>query len=107
MLRTLWNDEAGVIVSAELVLILTIVALAMVVGLYSVAKSVTMELNDLSSAFGAITQNYFYNGLEKWGHASVDGSGFHDHQDDCDCTIIIQTLPRVKIDFSSNNDEAS
>ena len=33
MLKKLWNDEAGLIVSAELALVLTIGVLAMVVGL--------------------------------------------------------------------------
>ena len=37
MLRTLWNDEAGVVISAELVLVLTIAVIAMIVGLHAVA----------------------------------------------------------------------
>ena len=104
MLNKFWNDEAGVIISAELVLVLTIAVLAMVVGLHAVAKSVTQELNDLSSAFGSLQQSYLYQGLVKsagrYGapHASVTGSAFLDSQDDCDCTPIIQVVPRPKRD---------
>lgn len=103
MLNKLWNDEAGVIISAELVLVLTIAVLAMVVGLHAVAKSVTQELNDLSSAFGSLQQSYLYQGLVKGArrgvpHASVAGSAFLDSRDDCDCTPIIQVVPRPKRD---------
>jgi len=98
MLKQLWNDELGVIISAELVLVLTIAVLAMVVGLHAVAKSVTQELNDLSSAFGALDQSYAYRGFAKVKHAAVTGSAFMDRQDDCDCTPIIQRRPRPKKD---------
>lgn len=106
-LKALYNDEAGFIVSAELVLVLTIGVLAMVVGLHAVAKSITMELNDVANAFGAINQSYTYLGLDKPRHAWVVGSGFHDHRDRCDCTIIQQPFPRVKIDNSSNVSEGN
>ena len=36
MFRKLWNDEAGFVVSAELVLIATILVLGMIVGLSEV-----------------------------------------------------------------------
>jgi hypothetical protein len=98
MLKQLWNDEFGVIISAELVLVLTIAVLAMVVGLHAVAKSVTQELNDLSSAFGALDQSYSYKGLAKVRHAAVPGSAFLDKLDECDCTPVIQRRPRPKKD---------
>lgn len=110
MLRTLkilLDDQNGFIVSAELVLVLTIAVLSMVVGLHAVAKSVTMELNDISNAFGAINQSYFYKGLKKPYHASVKGSAFRDQQDDCDCTEIIQRPPRVKVDPSGFGAESN
>lgn len=97
-LKALWNDQNGFVVSAELVLVMTIGVLAMLVGLHSVSKSITQELNDVASAFGAIDQSYCYAGLKKKKHhADVAGSGFSDRNDDCDCSIIIQTPPRVKV----------
>ncbi len=104
-MRKLLNDETGFIVSAELVLVLTIGVLAMVVGLASVRDAVTSELNDVSNAIGAISQSYNYSGLAKGRqhggvHASTSGSGFNDRGDDCDCNTI--TL----IDVAGKNDSS-
>ena len=91
-MRKLFNDEAGFIVSAELVLVLTIAVLGMVVGLASVRDAINAELVDLSNAFGAFDQSYNVVGNTKYkvagekpGHASVAGFGFNDKRDDCDC----------------------
>src|SRR5436190_23370644 len=54
----LLNDEAGFIVSAELVLISTITVIGMVVGLSEVAIGINNELEDDGSAFGALNQSY-------------------------------------------------
>ena len=87
------SDEHGFIISAELVLVMTIAVLGMVVGLAAVRDSVTHELNDLSHAFGAVNQSYSVTGLKKgrhYGevHAYVAGFGFNDTSDDCDCKPI-------------------
>ncbi len=99
--QNLWNDEFGFIVSAELVLVLTIGVLMMVVGLHAVSKAIVQELNDLSSAFGAINQSYSYDGFEKPSHSRVSGAGFQDNEDDCDCAEIVQTEPDLKVDNGS------
>ncbi len=64
----LWNDEAGFIVSAELVLIATILVLGMIVGLVSVRDQVVQELGDIALAFGRINQSYSFSGIT--GHTS-------------------------------------
>lgn len=92
-MRKLMNDEAGFVISAELVLVLTIAVLGMVVGLTAVRDSITHELNDLAHAFGAVNQSYNVVGMEKAKsggkpHASVAGFGFNDKSDDCDCKPI-------------------
>ncbi|HAW27080.1 MAG TPA: branched-chain amino acid aminotransferase, partial [Planctomycetaceae bacterium] len=51
IINQLINDEAGFIVSAELVLISSIAVLAMIVGLSEVANNVNQELEDVGSAF--------------------------------------------------------
>ena len=90
---TLWNDEAGFIVSAELVLIATVAVLAMVVGLSEVASAVNQELEDVASAFGSVNQSFRYQGLTGHGGASGGGS-FHDAIDFCDsANDIIGTTP--------------
>ncbi len=105
-LRTLWRDDGGFILSAELVLILTIGCIGMIVGLNSVATSVTNELNDISSAIGTIDQSYYYNGLSKAGHAAVVGSGFADGADFCDCSIVTQTQAAIHGNSSAYSEAA-
>ena len=89
-MRKLFNDEVGAVISAELVLVLTIGVLGMVVGLASVRDSINAELVDLSSAFGAIDQSFsvrgsFKDSLTGKPHGGVAGFGFRDRGDDCDC----------------------
>ncbi|WP_437228954.1 branched-chain amino acid aminotransferase [Planctomicrobium sp. SH661] len=79
----LLNDEAGFIVSAELVLISTIVVIGMIVGLSEVANGVNQELEDVASAFGSLNQSYCFSGFT--GHKGWDaGSCFNDQADYCD-----------------------
>lgn len=88
MLKTFWNDEAGVIISAELVLVLTVAVLAMVVGLSEVAVAINTELNDISNAFGSINQSFSYTGFVSSSNgkqkSAFAGSSFIDSVDDCD-----------------------
>lgn len=98
MLRQLLNDESGVIISAELVLVLTIAVLAMVVGLSEVATAVITELNDVSNAIGSLNQSFGVTGYSGAGgpvgkiKGFIAGSTFIDAVDDCDlntsCEIV-------------------
>ena len=63
MLNTLFRDEAGAVISAELVLVLTILVIGVIVGLSEVAVAVNTELNDVSNAIGALDQSYFFTGF--------------------------------------------
>lgn len=91
LLRKLWNDEAGFIVSAELVLVATILVIGMIVGLTVLRNQVVQELADLGAALGMISQGYEYTGVSKitggTTFALTDGSGWDDQLDLC------QTLP--------------
>ena len=105
-------DENGFILSAELVLVLTIAVLGMVVGLTAVRDAVTQELNDLARAFGAVNQSYNVTGLKKdrcWGgiHTFVAGFGFNDTSDDCDCKPIVYLEVNGKNDPSSGTPNES
>ena len=53
----LLNDDAGFVISAELVLVSTITVLAMVVGLSEVAYGVVQELEDTGSAIASVNPN--------------------------------------------------
>ena len=83
-LSKLWSDEAGFIISAELVLVATVAVLAMVVGLAEVSSAVNQELEDVGSAVGTMQQSFYVNGIESYGKGGTVGSGFEDHKDTCD-----------------------
>lgn len=102
MIKALWNDEAGVILSAEIVLVGTILVIGMIVGLVELQCSVVDELNDLGEAIGSLNQSYITasvlsvkaNGQIK---GATSGSSFFDRVDSCDgneCAIICIAAPR-------------
>ena len=88
MVRQLLNDEAGFIVSAELVLVATILVIGLIVGLSEVQHAVVSELNDVGDAIGELNQAYSFSGFSKCDqgniHAATYGSSFADTADDCD-----------------------
>lgn len=88
MLTQLWNDEAGFIISAELVLVATILVIGCIVGLSEVQHAVVNELNDVGDAIGSINQSYSFSGFHKTDgcdtHAKTVGSAFKDRMDECD-----------------------
>lgn len=90
MLKKLFNDEAGFVVSAELVLISTLLVLGLIVGLSEVQHAVVQELNDVGDAIGSVNQSYMYSGFsaKKSNGRAVKsfsrGSAFSDIGDDCD-----------------------
>ncbi len=88
MLKCLLQDEAGFIISAELVLVSTLLVVGLVVGLSEVQHAVAAELNDVADAIGSLNQSFCYSGMSvcKPGGcgSEVAGSAFRDTQDDCD-----------------------
>ena len=83
IITALKNDENGFIVSAELVLVGTILVVGMIVGLTELSFNVNQELEDVGSAIGAINQTYYYT-LASGKKGEVVGSTFMDFQDECD-----------------------
>ena len=85
VLKKLWNDEAGLVVSAELVFITTIAVIGMVVGLSTARDGVSGELADLNEAVNELNQAYQIDQIV--GHsASIQGTAFTDGFDFCDIT---------------------
>ncbi|MFO0819855.1 MAG: hypothetical protein U1A77_18035 [Pirellulales bacterium] len=83
LMRQLWNDESGFVVSAELILIATVAVLGLLVGLASVRDGVTSELSDVAGAFQDANQGYSVDGVI--GHnANSAGFDFVDDVDECD-----------------------
>ncbi|MCA9011429.1 MAG: branched-chain amino acid aminotransferase [Planctomycetaceae bacterium] len=92
ILHALKNDENGFVVSAELVLVGTILVLGMIVGLTELSYGVNEELEDLGSAIGAINQTYYYT-IASGRKGEVVGSTNLDFVDECDnsCDITCNT----------------
>ena len=90
MFHNLWRDESGFIVSAELILIATLLVIGLIVGLSEIQHAAVTELNDVADAIGEVNQSYSWSGFSKrdFGHtvihAATYGSNFEDQRDDCD-----------------------
>ena len=98
MIKTLWNDEAGVILSAELVLVGTILVVGMIVGLTELSFNVNEELEDIGSAIGGINQTYYYT-LASGHKGEAVGSTYLDFEDECDnaCNITCNSPGRREV----------
>ena len=90
LLHALYRDEAGFVVSAELVMIATISVLSLIVGLVEIQTGVDQELEDVASAVGSINQSFHYNGLQSCEKSGTAGSRFTDGQDECDDDCDVQ-----------------
>ena len=78
----LWRDENGFLVSAELIVILTVGILGLIVGLSTVQSALNTELTEIGGAFESLDQSYAYTGFrggDGWKLTSyVAGSRFRD-----------------------------
>lgn len=88
LLRSLWRDECGLVLSAELVIILTVVVIGLITGLACVQQAVVGELQDVSAAFRGLNQSYGFTGFRGcqkiWGRTSwTAGSTFYDRNSGC------------------------
>jgi Flp pilus assembly pilin Flp len=77
MLKKLWHDECGALLSFEWVLLATLLVLAMVVGLKTFNQALLNEYEDMSNAVGSISQSYSFKGA-RGSCSSVKGSHFKD-----------------------------
>ncbi len=95
LVRIWWRDESGLVLSAELVIILTIVVIGLITGLACLQQAVVAELQDVGAAFRGLNQSYGFTGFRGcqkiWGRTSwTAGSAFYDRYDGClngNCTI--------------------
>ena len=86
MLR-LWNEETGAILSAELMLIASILVIGVIAGLSALREAVVSELADVAQALANVNQSYSYGGVV--GHCAVTGGGvFVDLLDFCDADVV-------------------
>jgi len=96
MLRKFFNDEAGFVLSAEMIIIATLTIGAAVIGAAAVRDSIVNEYDDVADSIGALDQSWRIRDVVVDGdgasnfdsaqdHGGASGSGFNDNRDDCDC----------------------
>lgn len=79
----LWRDEAGFVISTELIFIATIVVIGMITGLVTVRDQVVTELADVADAVSELDQSFSYSAITAT-VGSVAGSTFNDQPDFCE-----------------------
>jgi len=76
------KKQAGFIVSAELLLIATILVIGLIVGMVAVRDAVVAEYGDVAEAIGALDQSYSFEGINDTGtNAITVGTAFSDLPD--------------------------
>lgn len=85
LLKQLWSDEAGLVVSAELVFVTSILSIGMIVGISAARDGVTSELADIGDAVTEYNQGYSVSAIRGHG-AAISGSAYNDNRDYCDAT---------------------
>ena len=79
-MKRLWHDEAGFVVSTDLIMVTTVLVVGMLVGIVTLRDQVVQELGDLASAVGHLNQSYSYTGDTGDG-SEVAGSSYEDLPD--------------------------
>jgi len=74
----LLRDDAGVIVTPEIIIITTVGVLSLIAGWNAVSQALAFELGDVANSVGSLNQSYSYRGLLARGQASCGGGGFAD-----------------------------
>lgn len=83
MLKALLKDEAGFVISTELMLVATILVIGLIVGQATLRDQVVTELADVADAISAVDQSYQISDIT--GHSSsTAGTIFDDNPDFCD-----------------------
>lgn len=96
VLKRLWNDERGYVVSTELILLGTIIVIGLIVGLATYRDAVVQEFGDTGAAVGQVDQSYTVEVLENPG-AQITVNG--------DQVTISRDFGDVQVESSFNNFE--
>jgi hypothetical protein len=83
LLRLLWKDEGGAVLSAELIMIMTLLLAATAVGISTLRNALVTELADVAAAIGSLNQSYTVGGITGH-HSGASAQAYSDAQDACD-----------------------
>ena len=79
----LWNDEAGFVISSELIFVATLLVIGLITGLTTIRDQVLGELGDVADAISEFDQSYSISAVTA--HASsTSGALFDDINDFCE-----------------------
>jgi Flp pilus assembly pilin Flp len=78
-----WMDDAGFVISTELVLVAVLLVLGLITGLATLRDQVVQELGDVAAAISEINQSFSFSGVTAHS-SSTAGSSFLDLNDFCD-----------------------
>ncbi len=67
LMNRLWRDESGVILSAEIVIVGSLLVVGMITGLTCLQEAVNGELRDVAGAIGALDQSFSFSAHRKSG----------------------------------------
>lgn len=73
--RKLWTDEAGVVMTAETVMLGTVAVLGLTVGIGTISSAVNGELNEMGMAFRSFDQSFSVPGFRTTVSRSASGGG--------------------------------
>ena len=62
LMQKFWMDEAGVIVSTEIILVLMILVFGLIAGMVSLRDAVSQELGDAGLMVNTLDQSYSFSG---------------------------------------------
>lgn len=74
----LFRDDAGVVVTPEIIIIATVGLLSLIAGWNAVSNALASELGDIANSVSALDQSYSYRGIVAGAHARCSGGGFAD-----------------------------
>jgi len=77
MFAKLWKDEAGFVVSAELIFIATLLVIGLVTGWVAIRNAAVSELTEVALALANVDQSYSYTGLSNCA-SMTSGAGIAD-----------------------------
>ncbi len=96
LVKKFWCDEAGFLVSLELILAALLLVIGLVAGLQVLRDEVVQELTDTAQAIGAINQSFQIAGVQSvagatlsLGVSGVGSSTFTDLVDDYDGALSV------------------
>ena len=103
ILRDLWNDEVGVILSAEAVVLGTVGVVGLTAGLSVVSKAVNGELKDLAFAIRSLDQSYEIPAQRCCG-AYTAGSSFKQEPVEKSLAILCEMVEKAERQEKSQNE---